>query len=113
MPFSSLFRRCSPLQILLLRSFWLLRSAIVTIASSRYGVAGCTGTGPGDYPGSLAERSEGQQPVDFAGYRAVEHRRRKEQTFVVVEAVRRRVDIAFNRGDNTVAVCVHSRDFAT
>src|SRR2546427_8301302 len=89
-------------------------SAVVSVAASggrdggAHGYA-CTGQNPGALAGCEAWR---QQPVvDLACHgEAVECRRREEQAGVVLEAVRRRVDGAFDGRDDAVAVLVHPGD---
>src|SRR5882724_9188755 len=89
-------------------------SAVVSVAASRgrdrraHGYA-CAGQNPGALAGCEAWR---QQPVvDLPRHgEAVECRRREEQAGVVLEAVRCRVDVAFDGRDDAVAVLVHSGD---
>src|SRR5881628_3041697 len=89
-------------------------SAVVTVAASRgrdrgaHGYA-CTGQNPGALAGSEAWR---QQPVvDLPRHgEAVEYRRREEQAGVVLEAVRCRVDVAFDGRDDAVMILVHPGD---
>jgi hypothetical protein len=53
-----------------------------------------------------------QSVIDFARHRkAVEHRWRQEEAGIVFKTIRRGVDVAFRRGDDTVAVLVDARDF--
>src|SRR2546429_7478746 len=89
-------------------------SAVVSVAASRgrdrraHGDA-CAGQNPGALAGSEAWRP--QPVVDLPRHgEAVECRRREEQAGVVLEAVRCRVDVAFDGRDDAVAVLVHSGD---
>src|SRR3989454_1526198 len=89
-------------------------SAVVSVAASRgrdrgaHGYA-CTGQNPGALAGSEAGR---QQPVvDLPRHgEAVECSRREEQAGVVLEAVRYRVDVAFDGRDDAVMILVHPGD---
>src|SRR5438552_8696072 len=69
----------------------------------------CAGQNPGTLAGREARR---QQPVvDLPRHgEAVERGRREEQMGVVLDAIRWRVDIAFDARDDAVAVLVHPGD---
>src|SRR5882762_4546787 len=81
----------------------------------------------GGHDGAYAYQCASQQPcaltwrksrsqiavIDFAGYgKAVEGGCREEQSFIIRESIRGRINISFTRRNDTVAVLIHPGDLS-